>query len=328
MKPLRLKESEVSIKQSESDLDTEQSSQSRAFSSPSNETPLNIEKRSSLVSLGFVLLGLLVGLQIVDSLIAAFEVHHVFGWGLLSVIGIVLLFLGRQIAYEYSKLNKQKQLEDIKSTLNSCNRASSHGVALPLIKRMHEQRFSLSERQFVRYLSRVAICQDDSEILYLYSKEVLSDKDELAKALVIRHSSDCALMVAVSPFAAIDMGLVLWRNLKMLNDIGQIYGMPNSPFSRVKVLKQVLKNMMLVGAQELLMDATFESMGVSLGSKLSVRAAQGVGAGLISLRIGLKAIEHCRPIFFTPEEQPKISHLRSDIIAQVKDRLLQLNSSK
>jgi putative membrane protein len=322
MKPVLLKESEASIQYQEDGDGILSSAAGRASVSIEEEIQPDLRKSSSWLTAGGSVIGLLAGLQIIDSLIAAFEVSRLFGWILATAIGVLLAVLAKQVVVEYSKLRQQKQWEKLKRKLALSNHPSSHGAALPLIKESHEQRFHTDPGELARFLERAAVCQDDSEILYLYSKEVLAPRDQQARELVIRHSSDCALMVAVSPFAAVDMGLVLWRNLKMLNDIGQLYGMPNSPFSRFKVLKRVLRNMMLVGAQELVMDAAFESMSVSLGSKLSARAAQGLGAGLISMRIGLKAMDYCRPIAFMPDEQPRISQLRGEIITQVTGRLM------
>lgn len=325
MKPIRMKEKDINVQKMAVKADLVGDSQaSTQLVKKTEDSEFEIKKSSSLIVVGSSIVALLAGLQIFESLASAFTIHPSLGWSLTVVITGVLAFLGKRVLQEIVELRKQKHFESIKNKLNEYNRASSHGDALPLIKEIQEQRYSAAEPSYLSFMTRTQVCQDDSEIIHIYSKEVLSQKDDVAKQLVIKHSTDCSLMVAVSPFAAIDMFLVLWRNLKMLNDIGRVYGIPNSPFSRIKVMKQVLKNMMLVGAQELLMDATFESMGVSLGTKLSARAAQGVGAGLISLRIGLKAIEYCRPVSFAADEVPKIAKMRGEIISQVKDRLLNI----
>lgn len=323
MKPVRLKESEIKIKLPD---ETKELSHSVIAAEPNADTEsFKIEKSNSLLLLSSLLIGLVAGLQIFESLASAFLISPWLGWPLsLATVGI-LGFLGSKILKELGKVRLQRRYDKLKARLEKVNSASSHGSALPIIKELQAQRFSLAEQNYQGFITRSQVCQDDSEIIHLYSKDVLYQKDNAAKEVVIKHSSDCALMVAVSPFAAIDMMLVVWRNFKMLNEIGQVYGIPNSPFSRAKVFKQVLKNMMLVGAQELVMDATFESMGVSLGTKLSARAAQGVGAGLISLRIGLKAIEYCRPISFSSDEVPKISNMRGEILSQVKSRLLNID---
>jgi len=142
---------------------------------------------------------------------------------------------------------------------------------------------------------------NNGEILQLYSRTVLSQVDQKALKEIAKFSSESVVLVALSPIAVIDMLLMLWRNLRF----------------RVKLIKQVIINMAYAGASELVADLGADLLGAELLGKLSARMAQGLGAGMLTARLGLKAMHLCRPIPFS-DDAPKLGHIRQKIVSQVQ----------
>ena len=110
---------------------------------------------------------------------------------------------------------------------------------------------------------------------------------------------------------------MLWRNLKMIDEIASLYGLKLSYWSRIKLLKQVFINMVYAGATELIADVGTDLLGADLLGKLSARLAQGLGAGMLTARLGLKTMHLCRPIPFE-ENAPKLKDVRKQLIGQIK----------
>ncbi|WOH37623.1 TIGR01620 family protein [Thalassotalea fonticola] len=157
----------------------------------------------------------------------------------------------------------------------------------------------------------------EQEILTLYSKQVLSHVDEQALAQVAKFSTEAVVLVAVSPVAIIDMLVLMWRNLRMLDKIAGLYGVRLGYWSRLKLIKHVFTNMAYAGASEIIADVGLDLLGVETLGRLSTRAAQGLGAGMLTARLGIKTINLCRPIPFV-DKPPGISQVRQQVIAQVK----------
>lgn len=103
----------------------------------------------------------------------------------------------------------------------------------------------------------------------------------------------------------------------MLDEIAQLYGLKLSYWSRIKLIKQVFVNMVYAGASELIADVGTELLGADLLGKLSARIAQGLGAGMLTARLGLKTIELCRPIPFQ-DNKPTLKDVRKQLITQIK----------
>ena len=162
----------------------------------------------------------------------------------------------------------------------------------------------------------------DEELLQLYSREILSKVDEKALAEVAKFSTEAVVLVALSPIALVDMMLMFWRNLRMIDKISGLYGLKIGYWSRIKLIKQVFVNMAYAGASELVIDLGADLVGAELLGKLSARMAQGLGAGMLTSRLGIQTIKLCRPIPFE-DNAPKIAHVRKKILSQVKQLLTQ-----
>ena len=163
-----------------------------------------------------------------------------------------------------------------------------------------------------------ALASDHSstELVQLYSRVVLTKVDDKALNEVAKFSTEAVVLVALSPVALIDMLIMLSRNLRMINKIAGLYGLKLGYWSRIKLIKQVFVNMAYAGASELIADFGSDMLGAELLGKLSTRFAQGLGAGMLTARLGAKTMELCRPIPF--EDKPKLTHVRKKIAQQIK----------
>ncbi|KZN66770.1 YcjF family protein [Pseudoalteromonas luteoviolacea] len=136
----------------------------------------------------------------------------------------------------------------------------------------------------------------DKEVIQLYEQSVLKNQDDVAKDIISQYATTSALMVALSPMAITDMLAVLWRGVSLVEQLSKHYGVELGYRSRIKLYKLLAKQIVFVGAAELLSDLAATSLGAELLGKLSARSAQGLSAGVFTARLGYKAMELCRPI--------------------------------
>ena len=134
---------------------------------------------------------------------------------------------------------------------------------------------------------------------------------------VSKHATESAVMVALSPLAAADMALVAWRSSKMLQEVSRIYGCPQTTLGRIGLTKQVMTNMMLAGASDMLADAGAELLGKSLTATVSTKVAQGIGVGLLIARMGIQTMALCRPVEFDGDNKPKLSYIRKALYTKL-----------
>jgi len=161
--------------------------------------------------------------------------------------------------------------------------------------------------------------QNDREVVALYAQLVQPVLDRQARREISRYAAESTLMIAVSPLALVDMAFIAWRNLRLVNRIAALYGIELGYFSRLRLFRLVLLNIAFAGASELIREVGMDWMSQDLAARLSTRAAQGIGAGLLTARLGIKAMELCRPLPWLEGDKPRLGDFRRELIGQLKE---------
>ena len=158
---------------------------------------------------------------------------------------------------------------------------------------------------------------NDREVVALYAQLVQPVLDRQARAEIGRNAAEATLMIAVSPLALVDMAFIAWRNLRLINRIAAVYGIQLGYFSRIRLFRLVLLNIAFAGASELVREVGMDWLSQDLAARLSARAAQGFGAGLLTARLGIKAMELCRPLPWL-DDRPQLGDFRRELLDQLK----------
>jgi putative membrane protein len=234
-----------------------------------------------------------------------------------SVLGVVIGVASLGVISEWRKLGQLRQVVSNQETAERLALSMQIGEAdkfiQPLLSRYPEDAAS---RQ---YLSHINPEHNDAEKLMLFDTLVLSQRDKEAKKLVSRYAGEAALLLAASPLAALDMAIILWRNQKMITEIAQIYAIDLGYWSRIKLLRSIVANILYAGSAELITDLGTQVLSLEMAGKLSARVAQGLGGGLLTARLGYQAMSLCRPLVFNQENKPKLSQLHQSLLSQLKD---------
>lgn len=174
-------------------------------------------------------------------------------------------------------------------------------------------------------LANVPDYNDDRELLAHLDTHFVHQLDQQALARIAYHSQQVALVVSLSPFAALDMLLSLWRSVRMLDEICQIYGVRPSFPARAHLLRLVFEQMTLAGATDLLADHLADQVADFTSNRLlgvvSSQVASGVGVAVYSARIGLRAMSLCRPIPPTEDQKPGMRRLVKSIFSALEAQL-------
>lgn len=173
----------------------------------------------------------------------------------------------------------------------------------------------------IRWQTALHETHSDREVVELYAKLVQPVLDRQARRDISRYAAESALMIAVSPLALVDMAFIAWRNIKLINQIAHIYGIELGYFSRLRLFRLVLINIAFAGATELIREVGMDWMSQDIAARLSARAAQGIGAGLLTARLGIKAMELCRPLPWIENDKPKLGDFRKELISQLRNTL-------
>jgi putative membrane protein len=231
-----------------------------------------------------------------------------------SALGVLVL---RQILVEYRGLKQLKRQGDIRSQSEQMANTSVIGLAEQHCLKIANSLPNDYQNLVATWRNSFDSHHSDSEVLRLFEHQVLAPIDKLAIKQVSKNASAASVMIAVSPFALLDMLIVLWRNIRMMNQVSEIYGLHLGYWGRVKLIRKIFHTMLYAGAAEILSDAGNYALSAGITGKLSTRVAQGMGAGVLTARIGLKAINESRPLPWISQTKPGLSGISKQLLADL-----------
>lgn len=236
--------------------------------------------------------------------------------GVLMLVFVLTFAGGLGLALqEFWSLRKLTRAEQLRDQARRIMGTRVHGQAEPLLKQiegLYPDRPALREATRA-YRRQVSEAHDDGEQLQLFSQAVLRPLDLEAYQLVKRGARDIGGLTALSPLGLLDGLIVLTRTLMMLRGIARLYGVRPGAAASLRLTKDSARNIAAAGVGELLSDAAVETAGATVLSMVSARAGQGVVNGLLAARLGLAAMQLCRPLPFRDDEVPSLKQLRTEI---------------
>jgi len=150
---------------------------------------------------------------------------------------------------------------------------------------------------------------DADGLLALAESELLAGPDQAALAQVELATRRVALVTALVPLALADVATALIANLGMIRRIAEIYGGRSGTLGSWRLTRTVLTHLAATGALAVGDDLIHSVAGGGLLSKLSRRFGEGVVNGALTARVGVAAIDVCRPLPFHATPKPRVSGL-------------------
>ena len=116
-----------------------------------------------------------------------------------------------------------------------------------------------------------------------------------------------ATVTAIVPLALADIFTALTANLRMIRQIAEIYGGRSGTLGSWRLTRSVLTHLVATGAVAVGDDLIGSIAGGSVLSKLSRRFGEGIVNGALTARVGVAAMEVCRPLAFTTRKRPSVT---------------------
>lgn len=272
-----------------------------------------------MVTAGLTIFGISVVAQGVQWAMNAWQTQD---WVALGGCAAGALIVGAgvgSVATEWRRLWRLRQRAQERDEAKELMQSHGVGKARAFCEKLAQQAgIDQAHPALQRWYAAIHETQNDREVVSLYAHLVQPALDAQARREISRSAAESAMMIAVSPLALVDMAFIAWRNLRLINRIATLYGIELGYYSRLRLFKLVLLNIAFAGASELVREIGMDWMSQDLAARLSARAAQGIGAGLLTARLGIKAMELCRPLPWLDNDKPKLGDFRRELIGQLK----------
>lgn len=281
------------------------------FSSGSKWIKLVAGSLAALVMLG---LGLWFT-QLVENLFAR---NAWLGWGasallLLAVVGIVAIIIRELVAlWQLRALTRLR--EQVAFQLE--------GDAKPDPKLIDRIVGLYEERPDMRWhISGLAGHADDvmdvPDRLLLAERYLMSPLDEEAKQIVAKAARRVSVVTAINPAASLDVVFVAWQVLAMLRKLTALYGSRPGSLGTLRLARMVGSHLAVTGGLALSDTLLQQFIGKGLAGRLSAKLGEGTINGILTARIGIAAMDLCRPMPFQTATRPGLKEFLGVIAGSV-----------
>lgn len=161
---------------------------------------------------------------------------------------------------------------------------------------------------------------DAPQLIDLAERELLAPLDRRARALILGASKRVSVVTAVSPRALVDILYVLYESAKLVRAMAELYGGRPGTLGMIRLMKDVLAHLAVTGSIAVGDSILQQLIGHGLASKLSARLGEGVVNGMMTARIGIAAMDLCRPLSFRALKRPGIGDFAGDLAPNITGR--------
>ncbi len=260
----------------------------------------------ALALLGFVLS--VAAWDFVTGLLARNPVLGAVATGLTGLLLLLLLIVALR---EWAAFARLRRLDTVHQAAEAALSEGSLEAARDVVHRL--KRLYAGREDLAWGLDRLAERQGDvfdaDGLLGLAEAELLAPIDRAARLEIEAAARQVATVTAIVPLALADVAAALTANLRMIRRIAELYGGRSGTLGSWRLTRSVLTHLVATGAVAVGDDLIGSIAGGGLVSRLSRRFGEGVVNGALTARVGVAALEVCRPLPFRAEPRPSVTGL-------------------
>ncbi|WP_419912815.1 YcjF family protein [Hoeflea sp.] len=288
-------------------------------------TPPVAEPRRRGISFGRLALGafgLLFSLAFavwLDGLIASFFARSIWlGW---LATALTVVAVGSLVGLAVREIRSLMRLDAVHAIREMAEEArleklpkKAKAVQARLMRIFADRPETARARRQLRELDGEVI--DGPHLMELMETQLLGPVDQEARRLILNASKRVSVVTALSPRALIDIGYVLFEAMRLIRALATLYGGRPGTLGAIRLARDVVSHLAVTGSLALGDGVIQQLMGQGLASKLSARLGEGVVNGLMTARIGIAAMDLCRPLAFHSLKRPGIGEFVGDLTRQ------------
>ncbi|MFD1508386.1 YcjF family protein [Lacimonas salitolerans] len=233
----------------------------------------------------------------------------VLGYAVTALIGALVLVSLVAIVRELAAFSRLSRMDKLQGRAEAALAEEALPKARAVVAELETLYANRSELDWNR--TRFSGRRDEQfDVVALFSlteSEMLAPLDALARAEVEAAARQVAMVTALVPLALADVVAALTSNLRMIRRIAEIYGGRSGVLGSWRLTRAVMTHLVATGAVAVGDDMIGSIAGGNVLAKLSRRFGEGIVNGALTARVGIAAMEVCRPLPFSRGSRPSVS---------------------
>ncbi len=255
-----------------------------------------------------------------DSLIQGFFARsEILGWVATGLVAIGALSLFAVAVKEMRALARLNNVQSLKALAESAAAERDPAKARQVVSRLTT--LFAGRPETARDRARLAEFDeqiiDGPHLVDLAETELLLPLDRQARGLILGASKRVSVVTAISPRALVDIGYVLFEAMRLVRSLSYLYGGRPGTLGIMRLARDVVSHLAVTGSLALGDGVVQQLLGQGIANRLSAKLGEGVINGLMTARIGIAAMDLCRPMPFRATKRPGIGEFVGDLTRQV-----------
>jgi len=234
--------------------------------------------------------------------------------GLLGLVALVLMIVLLRELVAFTRLSK---IDTLRGEVAEAMSDGSLPAAQKIIKKLDNFYASREELRWPRQTLAEAAGAvfDGGDLIDLAERQMMAPLDQMAVLEVQIAARNVAAATALIPLAMVDVLVALTTNVRMVRRIVEVYGGRAGTLGSWRLLRAVATHLLATGAIAIGDDMISSVAGGGVLSKVSRKFGEGVINGALTARVGLAAMDVCRPMPFNALKRPGISGILKRALA-------------
>ncbi|MHB2264776.1 YcjF family protein [Aliihoeflea sp. PC F10.4] len=148
---------------------------------------------------------------------------------------------------------------------------------------------------------------DAGDLVGLAEMELVAPLDAEARRLILDAAKRVSVVTAVSPRALVDVAYILFESGRLIRRLAELYGARPGTLGYFRLVKNVLAHLAVTGVMAVGDEFVHQIVGQGLAARLSAKLGEGVVNGVMTVRVGLAAMEVVRPLPFRAVKRPRVA---------------------
>jgi len=268
------------------------------------------------------ILSLAFGLWIEGVVRALFERAPALGWFGLGLVAVLVLLVVGFIWREVAAIARQSHIDGLREKAAAARASDDRFQGLrvidALISLFSNRPDTARGRAKLKGLRNDII--DGAALIGLAEKELLTPLDAEGIALVTNAAKRVSVVTAISPRALVDIGYVLFETIRLIRATAQLYGGRPGMFGFLRLTRAVVGHLAVTGGVAVGDSLLQQALGTGLASRISARLGEGVLNGFLTARVGLAALDVCRPVPYSEKTRPTVSQVMGSILSSQENK--------
>lgn len=281
------------------------------------------KQRFSLVKIAIGAFGLVFSFAFflwLDGLIQSFFVRSpVLGWVATGLVALGVLSLIMIAVREVRALMRLDSVQSLKLLAETASAERDPAQARQVVGRLtvlfaDRPETARGRARLKEYTEQVI---DGPHLIELAETELLAPLDNEARDLILGASKRVSVVTAISPRALVDVFYVLYESVRLVRALSYLYGGRPGTLGMMRLTRDVVGHLAVTGSLAVGDGVVQQLVGQGLANRLSAKLGEGVINGLMTARIGIAAMDLCRPLPFRAINRPGIAAFVGALTRQV-----------